>query len=245
VLATSAGGSDTWGGGFEPFGADYSEAKEAGVFLRFPGQWENQVWEGASDDESLYYNVHRWYDSRKGRYTRADPYGVVDGGPNLYQYAYGRPLIWLDPLGQEILVCSRPCCGGFGWHSYLWDDRPGIPADEKYCGGFSDKAETGPGPGVNCTKPIPGSKDKEDEAMDCCDFFKKWEPPPIPLFTYIPGFIDCSSQLDRALTCAGLDNPGVPGGRLRCKPCYDSGPSKPFSVEHRIPGKKGWYGTRY
>ena len=73
VLVTSAGGSDTWSGGFEPFGADYSDAQEAGVFLRFPGQWENEVWADASDDESLYYSIHRWYEFGTGRYSKVDP----------------------------------------------------------------------------------------------------------------------------------------------------------------------------
>jgi YD repeat-containing protein len=46
VLATDAAGLTVWQGGFEPFGADWNGAQEAGVFLRFPGQWEDRAWEG-------------------------------------------------------------------------------------------------------------------------------------------------------------------------------------------------------
>ncbi|MCP4249234.1 MAG: hypothetical protein GY778_19495, partial [bacterium] len=44
ILATDEAGGGEWEGGFEPFGADYLGASSAGIFLRFPGQWENGAW---------------------------------------------------------------------------------------------------------------------------------------------------------------------------------------------------------
>ena len=42
-LATDESGSTVWSGGFEPFGVDYAGAQDNGVFLRFPGQWEDSL----------------------------------------------------------------------------------------------------------------------------------------------------------------------------------------------------------
>ncbi|MGB6363794.1 MAG: RHS repeat-associated core domain-containing protein, partial [Thermoanaerobaculia bacterium] len=106
VLATDAAGSETWSGGFEPFGSDFSGAQEAGIYLRFPGQWENEVWEGASAGESLYYNVHRWYEQQTGRYSRADPSGLR-GGINELSYADANPVMRLDPTGLAYFARHR------------------------------------------------------------------------------------------------------------------------------------------
>ncbi|MGB6334100.1 MAG: hypothetical protein WBG96_00655 [Thermoanaerobaculia bacterium] len=129
-----------WGGGFEPFGADYSAAQQTGMFLRFPGQWENEVWEGASDGESLYFNVHRWYEHETGRYTRLEPINIgltmngvdlssFDFAPNVtaqintmrliafdklggFLYVKGGPTYWVDPLGLSPCdVDPRPLVG--------------------------------------------------------------------------------------------------------------------------------------
>ena len=60
-------GAPSWSGGFEPFGADPAaetpaSALVADVFLRFPGQWETELWKDAAlGIGGLYYNVWRWY----------------------------------------------------------------------------------------------------------------------------------------------------------------------------------------
>ena len=64
VLATNSGGGLIWGGGFEPFGADYqagtpASAQEHGIFLRLPGQWDNDTWQDTALGASVYYNVYR------------------------------------------------------------------------------------------------------------------------------------------------------------------------------------------
>lgn len=101
ALATGSTGSLIWRGGFEPFGADYSAAQDFGVFLRFPGQWSDNLWSGlASKHGELYYNVNRWYDTVTGRYTAPDPLGLADG-INSYLYSKNRPLEFIDPTGLQ------------------------------------------------------------------------------------------------------------------------------------------------
>lgn len=50
----------------------------------------------------VFYNVHRWYTSGTGRYTRPDPMRSVEQGrrpENTYGYAVGNPLSFTDPVG--------------------------------------------------------------------------------------------------------------------------------------------------
>lgn len=56
--------------------------------LRYPGQID--------DGNELFYNWHRFYDPRVGRYTKADPIGL-DGGWNRFGYVGGNPLGAVDP----------------------------------------------------------------------------------------------------------------------------------------------------
>ncbi len=127
VLATDTSGAVNWGGGFEPFGSDYAGASGAGVFLRFPGQWDDASWAESGMGGEVVYNVHRWYGRLIGRYTRTDPInlgllGSANHPPDLavdsvdayylamyrtgnpdheqpYVYAAGNPLTYYDPLG--------------------------------------------------------------------------------------------------------------------------------------------------
>jgi len=57
----------------------------------------------------------------------------------------------------------------------------------------------------NCNK-VPNSDGKEEQLMDCC-FSKANEGP------WIPGIHDCHNAADKCIKEAGLENPGVPGGR--------------------------------
>ena len=128
VLATDASGASTWSGGFEPFGDDWQAqagtgASEAGVFLRFPGQWDDAAWE-ASD---FYYNVHRWYEPGTGRYGRVDPLGLR-GEMFLYDYSRANPSRWVDRHGLESAPppIRDPFVPPFDpqFPSGPWGDRP-------------------------------------------------------------------------------------------------------------------------
>jgi RHS repeat-associated protein len=67
--------------------------------LRYPGQID--------DGNGLFYNWHRFYDPRVGRYTKADPIGL-DGGWNRFGYVGGIHWgLWIrrdcnDPLDQAM-----------------------------------------------------------------------------------------------------------------------------------------------
>ncbi|HYU33016.1 MAG TPA: RHS repeat-associated core domain-containing protein [Thermoanaerobaculia bacterium] len=106
VLATADTGTLVWQGGFEPFGANWNGASGAGVFLRFPGQWVDEEWEGGRLESGLYYNVWRWYGWGVGRYTGPDPLPSFEQ-TFVYIYANDNPLYVVDPLGLEP-KCVEP-----------------------------------------------------------------------------------------------------------------------------------------
>lgn len=64
--------------------------------LRFPGQQFD-------DATGYHYNVMRDYNPMTGRYTQADPIGLL-GGMSRYSYAVGNPLSYFDPLGLWSLT---------------------------------------------------------------------------------------------------------------------------------------------
>jgi RHS repeat-associated protein len=72
------------------------------------------TWEGGS----LYRMGARYYDARLKRWLSADPAGMA-GGANLYLYANGNPLFWVDMLGlcgQTYLQNSGP--------EWMYSDAP-------------------------------------------------------------------------------------------------------------------------
>lgn len=133
VLATDAAGASLWQGGLSPFGTPYTlftpsggdddpppgdgdglmakvtaastSPQTAGVFLRFPGQWDDPTFTNVGLDEEVYYNLHRWYQPGVGGYTRPDPLGK-GGDAHAYLYALANPLSFIDPAGEK----SRVCC---------------------------------------------------------------------------------------------------------------------------------------
>jgi len=68
------------------------------VFLRFPGQWQDETWENASLSTKLYYNVYRWYEHGTGRYASSEILGYPSE-IGRYAYATSNPVNTLDRLG--------------------------------------------------------------------------------------------------------------------------------------------------
>jgi len=62
--------------------------------LRFPGQY-------ADPETGWYQNYFRDYDPLAGRYVQSDASGLA-GGMNMYAYAEGQPLYWIDPYGLNV-----------------------------------------------------------------------------------------------------------------------------------------------
>ncbi len=108
VLASSTVGASNWSGGFEPFGSDFANAGDAGVFLRLPGQWADATWDVGSPS---FFNVLRWYQSGTGSYSRPDPLGA-QGDFHPYLYATANPLLFVDPTGEKSRVCCTPITRG-------------------------------------------------------------------------------------------------------------------------------------
>jgi RHS repeat-associated protein len=156
ILVTNPAGAQVWQGGFEPFGADYSSSP---TILRFPGQWDDSSFRSQGGPEGLYYNVHRWYDARTGRYPQADPLGIVDSRafsprtpseePLRHLYAYGHlnPLVNVDLLGLKSRVCCKkiPFVGRGGFrHCYVEIEQNGKTTTCGLIGGrFSLERGTG------------------------------------------------------------------------------------------------------
>jgi YD repeat-containing protein len=107
ILATDDAGAVVWEGGFEPFGTDYQAgtaagARDNGIYLRLPGQWEEETWSEATSGAGVYYNVHRWLIPGVGRYTRPDPIhlGLLESSSR----PHGLPV---DSLGAYYLAMLR------------------------------------------------------------------------------------------------------------------------------------------
>jgi RHS repeat-associated protein len=110
IRAMDQAGTTTWLGGFEPFGKDFTTptAAESGIFLRFPGQWSDEIWNGATLGAEIYYNVHRWLEPPTGRYASVDPFHRKFSS-NPYAYVRSRPMLMVDPLGLFEIDPSCDC----------------------------------------------------------------------------------------------------------------------------------------
>ena len=86
-----------WQAQWYPFGEVYAEYANTENALAFPGQWRDS-------ETGLVYNWNRYYSPRLGRYLQPDPLGYAASGGELYGYAAGSPLIYVDPDGQIVFV---------------------------------------------------------------------------------------------------------------------------------------------
>ena len=85
-----------WKGDYQPFGSVDAVVSDLGNNFRFAGQYYDS-------ETGLYYNYHRYYDPKTGRYLRVDPIGLT-GGINLYAYVQNNPVNYIDPKGEFAFV---------------------------------------------------------------------------------------------------------------------------------------------
>jgi len=98
IMMTDASKVNVWAATWLPFGAAYNITGTAANDTRFPGQWF-QV------ETGLNYNWNRHYDPTRGRYTQADPLGLIDG-PSIYAYAGSNPQNRIDPDGRAVILLA-------------------------------------------------------------------------------------------------------------------------------------------
>jgi RHS repeat-associated protein len=82
---------------YEPFGASTTAGAESDNPYQFTGR-EN-------DGTGLQYNRARYYSFGEGRFISQDPAGFAGSGTDLYGYAFGDPVGFIDPTGECIVVC--------------------------------------------------------------------------------------------------------------------------------------------
>ena len=115
VLALNKAGEATWKANYEAFGkARVNPASTAQINLRLPGQYFDA-------ETGLHQNWNRDYAPGIGRYVQADPIGLA-GGVNVYQYAYGNPMVYYDPYGLFGWSSMPPLPQGLVDFSAGWGD---------------------------------------------------------------------------------------------------------------------------
>ncbi|HFT7228347.1 RHS repeat-associated core domain-containing protein [Enterobacter chengduensis] len=130
VELTDAAGKTVWRAQRLAWGNLTDEAwlaEGADNCLRLPGQYEDR-------ETGLFYNLHRYYDPRHGRYITPDPVGLA-GGINLYAYVPD-PLKYIDPLGLCKVDNARARQAqmlqddvGYNISPKSWDQFPAIGRD--------------------------------------------------------------------------------------------------------------------
>ena len=95
-----------WNAAYLPFGEVEITTAAIENNVRFPGQY--------SDAETgLHYNYFRDYEPSMGRYLKSDPVGI-QGGFNLYTYAWADPIHMVDIYGLTPLDGTANFFAGFG-----------------------------------------------------------------------------------------------------------------------------------
>ncbi len=92
TLQTGADGAVVWRAEYEPYGAAQIRT---GAALRQPLRFPGQEQDSAADERA--YNVARWYDARRSRYSQPDAAGPSGASP--FAYTNENPLRQIDPLG--------------------------------------------------------------------------------------------------------------------------------------------------
>src|SRR5690606_11880942 len=67
--------------------------------IRLDLRGSNHYFDG---ETGFHYNIHRYFDPATSRYMTPDPIGQL-GGLNLYAFANGDPINFVDPLGLQAI----------------------------------------------------------------------------------------------------------------------------------------------
>ena len=113
-----------WTAEFDPFGNLVSDVAYITNNLRFPGQYFDY-------ETGLNYNSARYYKASIGRYTQADPIGLV-GGMNRYAYVQNNPVMMVDTTGLSAQEGGGMVLGAStssdhqnsytgGWEYFSWN----------------------------------------------------------------------------------------------------------------------------
>jgi RHS repeat-associated protein len=101
VRIENVSGEVVWSARVEPYGSAHVDVHASIDFaLRLPGHYYDE-------ETGLHYNRFRYYDPVLGRYLQSDPLGL-GGGTNVYAFANGNPLKYVDPRG----TCPTGPTGG-------------------------------------------------------------------------------------------------------------------------------------
>jgi RHS repeat-associated protein len=95
VALTDGSGNATDTFAYGPYGEDWGRTGTNSIPFRWLGG--HGVWR-VSDSTTLHITRHRAYDTTLKRFLSQDPIGL-GGGANLYGYALGNPLSYIDSLG--------------------------------------------------------------------------------------------------------------------------------------------------
>ena len=110
IALTDISGAILFRASYSPYGEDWgSSGTNATPFAWLGGCGVKRVGGEATVPSAfgqLYLTRHRLYSPVLRRFLSADPMGI-DGGLNLYMYANGNPLVYLDPVG----LCAESMSG--------------------------------------------------------------------------------------------------------------------------------------
>jgi len=172
IAASNMQGTVVWRWESDAFGATMPNEDPDGdgflttINLRFPGQYFDK-------ESGLYYNWHRYYDPKLGRYLSPDPIGLA-GGINPYVYVDNAPTIYVDPTGEvPLAVPVLGLLGGLAAGAIINNmskpGKSGSASDDPLGGAAGSSAGSGAGAGSgaqNCP---------DDDGDDCKQKASDWE----------------------------------------------------------------------